>query len=133
MKEITDFPLYDLQDKSFYKEGKYWIPPVNHFPEVLEGYPRTAQIHDVTLRDGEQTPGVTFTEDERVRIAECLNDIGVARIEAGMPVVSETSAKVCMVRPRRCVSMRITRSVTSAAYWLRRRSWKACRRKNVTN
>lgn len=93
IQEITEFPLYDLQNKSFYKEGKYWIPPVNHFPEVLEGYPRTAQIHDVTLRDGEQTPGVTFTEDERVRIAECLNDIGVARIEAGMPVVSETQMR----------------------------------------
>ncbi len=90
LPELKEFPLYSLHDESYYKEGKYWIPPVNHFPEVLEGYPAKAQIHDVTLRDGEQTPGVTFLEDERVRIAECLNDIGVTRIEAGMPIVSAT-------------------------------------------
>ncbi len=89
-QEMRQFPLYDLNDEAYYKEGKYWIPPVNKIPEVLEGYPAKAQIHDVTLRDGEQTPGVTFLEDERVRIAECLDEIGVARIEAGMPAVSET-------------------------------------------
>lgn len=89
-KEMEKFPLYDLNNEDFYREGKYWIPPVNKYSEVLSGYPGKAQIHDVTLRDGEQTPGVTFLEDERVRIAECLSEIGVGRIEAGMPAVSET-------------------------------------------
>lgn len=88
--DLNEFPLYSLHGESFYDEGKYWIPPVNHVPQALEGYPKTAQIHDVTLRDGEQTPGVTFLEDERVRVAQCLDDIGVARIEAGMPIVSDT-------------------------------------------
>lgn len=89
-KEMERFPLYDLNNEDYYKEGKYWIPPINKAPEVLKGYPQKAMIHDVTLRDGEQTPGVTFLEDERVRIAECLNEIGVTRIEAGMPAVSKT-------------------------------------------
>ncbi len=88
-EKMEKFPLYNLEGETFYKKGKYWIPPSNHFEEILKEYPRSVQIHDVTLRDGEQTPGVTFLEDERVRIAEAIADLGVSRIEAGMPIVSE--------------------------------------------
>lgn len=89
-KEMKEFPLYDLNNEKYYKLGKYWVAIENQNPALKTGYPKKAQIHDVTLRDGEQTPGVTFLEDERVRIAEALNEIGVSRIEAGMPAVSET-------------------------------------------
>ncbi len=47
------------------------------------------EICDVTLRDGEQTPGVSFTRDEKMTIAHALDEIGVEVIEAGFPVVSE--------------------------------------------
>ncbi len=43
------------------------------------------QIFDTTLRDGEQTPGVNFTFDERLRIALQLEKWGVDVIEAGFP------------------------------------------------
>jgi 2-isopropylmalate synthase len=56
------------------------------FPAGLQD--RRIYIHDVTLRDGEQSPGVAFKADERVRIAELLSEIGVHRIEVGMPIVS---------------------------------------------
>ncbi len=46
------------------------------------------EICDVTLRDGEQTPGVSFTAEEKAKIAETLDQIGVEVIEAGFPVVS---------------------------------------------
>ncbi|MEM0121530.1 MAG: hypothetical protein QW688_08850 [Thermoprotei archaeon] len=46
-------------------------------------------FHDVTLRDGEQTPGVVFNADDKLEIAKILSSIGVRRIEAGMPVISE--------------------------------------------
>jgi methanogen homocitrate synthase len=46
------------------------------------------EICDVTLRDGEQTPGVTFTGDEKVDIARMLDEVGIEVIEAGFPVVS---------------------------------------------
>lgn len=42
------------------------------------------QIFDTTLRDGEQTPGVNFTFDERLRIALQLEKWGVDVIEAGL-------------------------------------------------
>jgi len=45
-------------------------------------------ILDSTLREGEQTPGVIFTIDQRVEIAKALSDIGVQMIEAGHPSVS---------------------------------------------
>lgn len=44
-------------------------------------------IVDTTLRDGEQTAGVVFTNDEKVRIAKYLDQIGVDQIEAGIPVM----------------------------------------------
>jgi methanogen homocitrate synthase len=53
------------------------------------------EICDVTLRDGEQTPGVSFTCGEKVSIAEALDEIGVEVIEAGFPVVS-SSEKDCV-------------------------------------
>lgn len=44
---------------------------------------------DTTLREGEQTPGVNFTVDEKLEIARALDSIGVHMIEAGDPNVSE--------------------------------------------
>ena len=45
-------------------------------------------IFDTTLRDGEQSPGASMTEDEKVRIAKALERLGVDVIEAGFPVAS---------------------------------------------
>jgi len=46
------------------------------------------EICDVTLRDGEQTPGVSFTCEEKQKIAQLLDQIGIEVIEAGFPIVS---------------------------------------------
>ncbi|WP_298803528.1 2-isopropylmalate synthase [uncultured Lentibacter sp.] len=46
-------------------------------------------IFDTTLRDGEQSPGATMTHEEKVEIAELLDDMGVDIIEAGFPIASE--------------------------------------------
>ena len=56
--------------------GTYQLPP-------------KVSIHDATLRDGEQTPGVVFSIADKIAIAEKLDEVGVDRIEAGMPAVSE--------------------------------------------
>ena len=47
------------------------------------------RIFDTTLRDGEQTPGVSITPDLKLKIATKLDELGVDVIEAGFPVVSE--------------------------------------------
>ena len=43
---------------------------------------------DTTLREGEQTPGVTFTIEEKLELARKLDEIGINMIEAGDPNVS---------------------------------------------
>lgn len=69
---------------------RWWVSPMNFAPAAYPPGLKEAAlyVHDVTLRDGEQSPGVAFKEDERVRIAEVLDEIGVHRIEVGMPIVS---------------------------------------------
>ena len=46
-------------------------------------------IFDTTLRDGEQSPGATMTHDEKLEIAQMLDEMGVDIIEAGFPIASE--------------------------------------------
>lgn len=46
-------------------------------------------ILDSTLREGEQTPGVAFTIEEKLQIARKLDEVGVNMIEAGDPNVSQ--------------------------------------------
>jgi 2-isopropylmalate synthase len=58
---------------------------------VVEGVyrlPNRVYFFDTTLRDGEQTPGVTLKVEEKIMIAEALSELGVEVIEAGFPVVS---------------------------------------------
>ena len=47
------------------------------------------KIYDTTLRDGEQSPGVTLTPEEKVIIAKQLEKLGVDTIEAGFPITSK--------------------------------------------
>src|SRR5271166_1088728 len=45
-------------------------------------------IFDTTLRDGEQSPGATMTHEEKLAVAELLDQMGVDVIEAGFPIAS---------------------------------------------
>ncbi|MCP4763161.1 MAG: homoaconitate hydratase [archaeon] len=61
--------------------------------------PESVEIWDETLRDGEQSPGVYLTKDEKIRIAKKLDRVGVALIAVGFPAVSkgefETVKAIC--------------------------------------
>src|SRR5579862_1861261 len=46
------------------------------------------KIFDTTLRDGEQSPGAAMSHEEKLRIAELLDEMGVDIIEAGFPISS---------------------------------------------
>ncbi len=72
-------------------EQYWWLSDFNLKPEVLgeHHFPKRLKIYDTTLRDGEQTIGVSFDKHEKLEIAKILDAMGVDRIEAGMPVVSK--------------------------------------------
>ena len=55
--------------------------------------PEKVLIFDTTLRDGEQTPGVAITPDEKIRIAKRLDRLGVDVIEVGFPAASQGERK----------------------------------------
>ena len=55
--------------------------------------PEKVRIFDTTLRDGDQTPGVSFTTEQKLLIARQLDKVGVDTIEAGTPVSSEGERK----------------------------------------
>ncbi len=67
----------------------------DYHPETarLRSIPDPIVFWDETLRDGEQTPGVHFSPEEKLRVATLLSDIGISVVNAGIPVVSEEEAR----------------------------------------
>ncbi|MGE0378777.1 MAG: pyruvate carboxyltransferase [Planctomycetaceae bacterium] len=59
--------------------------------EVIRHHRRRGVVlfSDTTLRDGEQMPGATLEPDEKVRIAQTLEELGVHSLDAGFPASSE--------------------------------------------
>ncbi|MGC1574561.1 MAG: 2-isopropylmalate synthase [Beijerinckiaceae bacterium] len=62
-------------------------------PSGAEGKAASAKdrviIFDTTLRDGEQSPGATMTFEEKLEVADLLDEMGVDVIEAGFPIASQ--------------------------------------------
>ena len=46
---------------------------------------RSVKIYDTTLRDGSQAEGISFTVEDKIRIAHKLDDLGVHYVEGGWP------------------------------------------------
>ena len=76
---------------------------VSHFNEFGRGtgWPEEVMICDVTMRDGEQTPGVAFSLDEKIELARRLDQMGVPQIQVGLPGRSRAARleaeKICRV------------------------------------
>jgi 2-isopropylmalate synthase len=67
------------------------------------------RIFDTTLRDGEQSPGCSMDLDEKLLMAEKLQELGVDVVEAGFPIASEGDFAAVKAVAARC------REVTVAA------------------
>jgi (R)-citramalate synthase len=66
-----------------------FIAFLSHKPHILHEKMAQIMFLDTTLRDGEQTPGVSLSTEQKVRIAKALDNLGVDVIEAGSACTSE--------------------------------------------
>ncbi|MFX1480120.1 MAG: LeuA family protein [Promethearchaeota archaeon] len=72
------------QNTKWFNE-KWWISPLNYLEDVTKSYnlPKKVFVRDSTIREGEETPGVYYSLDQKVNIAEKLEDIGIRHIDCG--------------------------------------------------
>ncbi len=82
------------------EEGGFRIPDAGVFvsdynKQIFKAtrMPERVKILDTTLRDGEQTPNVALSVDDKLKIAQALDELGVDIIEAGFAVNSEGEAE----------------------------------------
>lgn len=83
---------------------KYWVTEHNFMEEVRSQFtlPEQVRIHDVTLREAEQAPHVVLRPEEKLRIYEALDDMGVYSVEL-LPIVSDDDKELAkeLVKKRR--------------------------------
>lgn len=84
----------------------------------LSRFPKNLGLYDTTLRDGEQSIGVVFSPEEKIELAKMLENAGVNRIEAGLPLVSSEDAEAIRV---------MAKTITKAELW----GFARCRRQDV--
>ena len=88
-------------------------------------------VYDSTLRDGEQTPGVAFSLEQKIAIARMLDEAHVHQIEAGFPAVSESEVRTI----KEITSLGLDADIlafpgspraTSTPRWTRAWTWYCC-------
>lgn len=96
-------------ESSAWKNEDWWVANYNFSDQVRNALslPKQVLIHDSTLRDGEQTPGVVFRKEEKVEIAKALDEVGIDFIEAGMPAVSEEDTQAIKLISNLCLRAKI--------------------------
>jgi isopropylmalate/homocitrate/citramalate synthase len=74
---------------------KYWITDFNYLDEVRQQFhlPERVYIHDVTLREAEQAPHIALRPDEKIRIFQALDDMGVYSVEI-LPIISNEDTEL---------------------------------------
>jgi isopropylmalate/homocitrate/citramalate synthase len=93
-----------MSDRGKWLTDKYWVTEFNYFEEIRSQFtlPERVYIHDVTLREAEQTPHVVIKPDEKLAIYEALDDLGVYSVEL-LPIISSDDREVAkeLVRMRK--------------------------------
>jgi isopropylmalate/homocitrate/citramalate synthase len=91
-------------EQSKWLTDKYWVTEFNYLKDVRKQFTLSdkVHIHDVTLREAEQTPHVVIKPDEKLRIYEALDDMGVYSVEL-LPIISSDDREVAreLVKMRR--------------------------------
>lgn len=80
-----------MSDTEPYRSESHWTSHHNWDTQLT--LPDNIRFHDTTFRDGEQQPGVVFSEEDKVELGKLYSDIGIDRIEAGLPLVSDADKR----------------------------------------
>lgn len=80
-----------MSNKTPWKTDKWFTSPWNYADTVVDNqdFAKKVKFHDVSLRDGEQQAGLIFNKEQKITLAVKLAELGIHRIEAGMPAVSK--------------------------------------------
>jgi len=62
-----------LKEKTPWFNEKWWISPFNYSDDVKDSFnlPEKVYVRDSTIREGEETPGVFYTLEEKLRLLRC--------------------------------------------------------------
>ncbi len=65
--------------------NKFWVSPFNYKDDVRDSFnlPKRVYVRDSTIREGEETPGVYYTLEQKIKIVEKLEELGVKHIDCG--------------------------------------------------
>ncbi|MHA2195918.1 MAG: LeuA family protein [Promethearchaeota archaeon] len=74
-----------MYEESKWFNDKWWVSPINYTEEVIDSFnlPKKVYVRDSTIREGEETPGVYYSLDQKIKITEKLNEIGIEHIDCG--------------------------------------------------
>ena len=74
-----------MEENTKWFNNKWWVSPLNYINSVRDSFelPKKVYVRDSTIREGEETPGVYYTLEQKVKIVEKLEDIGVEHIDCG--------------------------------------------------
>ncbi len=82
-----------MSEKSEQNRSKTDVASIQVKPFLEGRIPNKISLFDTTLRDGEQTPGMTLTPEDKISLAQALDALGVDMIEAGFAAVSEIDSE----------------------------------------
>jgi len=82
---IRDSIMNFSKRKTKWFNDKWWVSPINYLDDVQNSLdlPKQVFVRDSTIREGEETPGVYYKLEEKLKIVEKLEDIGIRHIDCG--------------------------------------------------
>jgi isopropylmalate/homocitrate/citramalate synthase len=103
-------------DEKKWLNDDYWLSEFNWLPDVRKNLTLPKEkiwVHECTLREAEQTPGLVLKPDEKIALAKVLDDLGVSSLEI-FPVTSPDDKEVT----KELVKMNLRAQIRPLARWL---------------
>ena len=79
-------PVLEQRETAMSHSQLRWISSQHNFDPAIALPPRPVELHDLTLRDGEEAADLAFTTSDKVRLAEALARLGIKRTEIFLTV-----------------------------------------------